>query len=88
MTVSRYFVEAAPERLLAEYPIGQAFLDGPAALSRDALRALQEKRFRAVLERAWQVPFYERRWRAAGMAPGDVRGLDRWVEATFAAGHR
>ncbi len=73
---SRYFIEAAPERLLAEYPIGREFLTGPARLSRDALRALQERRFLAVIERAWQAPFYERRWRAAGLEPGDVRGLD------------
>lgn len=73
---SRYFSEAAPDRLLAEYPIGRAFLDGPAKLSRDALRALQETRFARVLARAWQVPFYRRRWSDAGIEPGDIRGLD------------
>lgn len=73
---SRYFAEAAPDRLLSEYPIGQAFLDGPAKLSRDALRALQERRLQAVLARAWEVPFYRRRWSAVGAEPGDVRGLD------------
>lgn len=73
---SRYFAEAAPDRLQSEYPIGQAFLDGPAKLSRDELRALQERRLQAVLARAWEVPFYRRRWSAVGAEPGDVKGLD------------
>ena len=71
-----YFDEADPSAVLAQYPIGEAFLAGPARMSRDALRALQERRFRAVLERAWQVPFYRRRWREAGLEPGDVRDLE------------
>jgi phenylacetate-CoA ligase len=74
--VSSYVDEAQFARMLAEYPIGDAFLAGPARLSADALRALQECRFRIVLARAWQVPFYRRRWSAVGLEPGDVRGLD------------
>ncbi len=64
------------DAMLRAYPLGRAFLDGPAALSRDALRALQERRFARVMERAWQVPFYRERWAAAGMEPGDIAGLD------------
>ena len=41
--VSRYFQEADPARIAAEYPVGEAFLKGPAKLSRDVLRALQEE---------------------------------------------
>ena len=62
--------------MLRDYPMGRAFLEGPAALSRDALRALQERRFARVMERAWRVPFYRDRWTAAGMEPGDISGLD------------
>ena len=62
--------------MLGDYPMGRAFLEGPAALSRDALRALQERRFARVMERAWQVPFYRDRWTAAGLEPGDIAGLD------------
>lgn len=62
--------------MLRDYPMGRAFLEGPAALSRDALRALQERRFACVMERAWQVPFYRDRWTAAGLEPGDISGLD------------
>ena len=70
-----YFEEARLERLLAEYPVGEAFLAGPARLSRDELHGLQERRFRTAVARGWEVPFYARRWRAAGLEPGDVRGL-------------
>ncbi len=62
--------------MLRDYPMGRAFLEGPAALSRDALRALQERRFARVMARAWQVPFYRERWAAAGLEPGDISGLD------------
>jgi len=71
-----YFGETRHRRMLAEYPLGRAFLAGVARLSRDELRALQERRFRSVLARAWQVPFYRRRWGAKGIEPGDIRGLD------------
>ena len=30
----------------------------------------------AVVRRAWDVPFYRRRWSAQGIEPGDVRSLD------------
>ena len=71
-----YFEEARLDRLLDEYPVGRAFLAGPARMSRDELRALQDRRFRQVVARGWEVPFHARRWRAAGLEPGDVRGLD------------
>jgi phenylacetate-CoA ligase len=72
--MSGYFDEVDHKRMLAEYPLGEAFLKGPARLSRDELRALQERRFAEVMKRAWQVPFYRRHW--AGIEPGDIRGLD------------
>jgi phenylacetate-CoA ligase len=74
--VSSYFDEAQILRMQAEYPIGNAFLEGPARLSRDELHALQNGRFLKVVERAWQVPFYRRLWGERGIEPGDVRSLD------------
>ena len=71
-----YFEEARLDRLLEEFPVGGPFLAGPARLSRDELHRLQERRFRKVVARGWEVPFYARRWRAAGLEPGDVRGLE------------
>ena len=76
MRVQGYFDETRYQQMLDEYQLGRAFLDGIARVSRDELRALQDRRFRAVLERAWQVPFYRRLWGATGIEPGDIRGLD------------
>ncbi|MEL0004014.1 MAG: hypothetical protein VW620_13450, partial [Rhodospirillales bacterium] len=73
---STYFQQANPEQLLAQYPVGDAFLKGPARLSRDELRNLQELRFSAVIARAWEVPFYRRRWSSVGLQPGDIKGID------------
>ena len=71
-----YFEEARVSELLRQYPIGEAFLSGPAAMSRDELHALQDRRLREVVARGWQVPFYDRLWRAAGIEPGDIRGIE------------
>ena len=71
-----YFEEARLGRLLDDYPAGEAFLAGPARMSRDELRDLQDRRFCRVVARGWEIPFYARRWRAAGLEPGDVRGLE------------
>lgn len=59
-----------------EYPIGEAFLARFRRMGADELRALQERRFAAVMAFAWKVPFYRRRWSAHGIAPADIRGLD------------
>ena len=71
-----YFDETRHQQMLADYPLGPAFLDGVARRSLDELRALQDRRFRAVIRRAWEVPFYRRRWSAQGIEPGDIRSLD------------
>jgi hypothetical protein len=57
-----YFAEADPERILTEYPIGEPFLAGAARMSDDELRALQERRFTALMRRGWEIPFYRRHW--------------------------
>jgi len=45
-------------------------------MSSDELHARQERRFSRIVAAGWRVPFYAKRWRAAGLAPGDIRGLD------------
>lgn len=71
-----YFTAADFPAIRRDYPIGKAFLERFTGMSNDALRALQETRFRSVLERAWQVPFYQRLWGTAGIERGDIKGLD------------
>ena len=71
-----YFNQIDGAALAAAYPLGDDFTEGVGRISRDALRALQEERFRRIVARAWQIPFYQRLWGAAGLAPGDIAGLD------------
>lgn len=76
MTPRTYF-DAVPHReMLREYPIGPAFLDTFRRMSRDELRDLQNRRFRHVMARGWEIPFYRRLWTARGLEPGDVTSLD------------
>ncbi|UCE32121.1 MAG: phenylacetate--CoA ligase family protein, partial [Burkholderiales bacterium] len=76
MTMLNYFDAADPATIRRDYPLGEAFLDRFRGMSRDALRDLQDRRFRQVMAFAWRVPFYRRLWTAAGLEPGDVRGLE------------
>jgi phenylacetate-CoA ligase len=76
MTYPTYFEAFDAREMLAEYPIGDAFLARYASMSRDELRSLQEKRFARLMRRGWEVPFYRRLWGAKGIEPGDILGLD------------
>jgi len=62
-------------KLWEEFPPPPAFFDTVYRMPRERLRALQERRFLDQIARAWEVPFFARRWRAAGIAPGDIRSL-------------
>src|SRR5829696_6706635 len=53
-----------------------SYFKGPYQRSPDEIRRLQNERFLRQMQRAWQVPFYQKHWRAAGMQPGDIRSLD------------
>ena len=74
--VGGYFNEANAAHILEEYPLGDAFLTGPAQLNSDALRALQERRFAVLMQRGWEIPFYRRHWGQHGIEPGDIRSID------------
>jgi phenylacetate-CoA ligase len=76
MSHPSYFEALDHRALLADYPIGEAFLARYAGMSRDELSALQEARFARLMARGWDIPFYRRHWGAAGLEPGDIRGLD------------
>lgn len=76
MTEFDYVTAMQPEAIRRDYPIGPDFPGALARLSRDELRARQERDFSRVLAFAWQVPFYRRLWGAKGIERGDIRGLD------------
>ena len=71
-----YFDAFDHQKLLEDYPIGEAFLKRFQKMSPDELRAIQEKRFRRLMAVGWRIPFYQRHWGKAGLEAGDVKSLD------------
>ena len=63
------------KQMLADYPIGDAFTARYEAMSRDELYNIQNAQFIKLMVRGWQIPFYQRLWRARGIEPGDIRSL-------------
>ena len=64
------------ERLIEDHPIGPAFESFAGDISRDELFARQDRLFRRCVACAWRTGFYRRLWGAAGIQPGDIRGLE------------
>jgi len=75
MTSLTYFDAMDYDGIRSDYLIAD-FRERFEGMSRDELRALQDKRFRRLLDRAWKVPFYQRLWEAAHIEPGDIRSLE------------
>jgi phenylacetate-CoA ligase len=76
MQYATYFEAVDVPRLMREFPVGDAFLARFRGMDREALHAHQDALFARQLQRAWQLPFYRRLWNAAGIQPGDIRGVD------------
>src|SRR5262249_27152645 len=70
-----YYAALDFPKLWEEFPPPPNFVDAVFRLPPERIRALQERRFLQQVARAWEVPFYQRHWRAAGLARGDVRSL-------------
>lgn len=63
-------------KFVEDYPPPPHFDAVMARTSEDGLRELQNTRFLARMADAWKVPFYNERWSAAGLEPGDIRSLE------------
>ena len=75
MTFPSYFEAFDAKQMLADYPVGDAFTQRYTGMSRDELFAIQDRQFRRLMQRGWQIPFYQRLWGNAGIEPGDIQGL-------------
>ena len=75
MRHATYFEVVDIPQLMREFPIGEAFTSRYRGMAPSSLRQQQEALFARQLQRAWQIPFYQRLWGAAGVKPGDVRSL-------------
>ena len=75
MSFPTYFEVLDIKQLLADYPVGDAFTARYRNISRDELHAIQDRQFAKLMQRGWEIPFYQRLWGAKGIEPGDIRGL-------------
>lgn len=75
MSFPTYFEAFDAQQMLADYPVGENFLSRYTAMSRDELYAIQDARFRRLMQRGWEISFYQRLWRAQGIEPGDIAEL-------------
>ena len=83
MSHPTYYESFDVREILADYPLGEAFSEKLAKISRNELRALQNQRFMKLVARAWQIPFYQRLWGAKGITPADIQSLnDIWATST------
>jgi phenylacetate-CoA ligase len=78
MSFPTYFETFDIKAMLADYPLD--LTAAYARMSADELRALQEIRFTRLMRRGWEIPFYQKLWRAKGIEPGDIRTLDDIVK--------
>jgi phenylacetate-CoA ligase len=76
MSFPTYFEAFDAKQMLADYPVGDAFVGRYAAMSRDELHTLQNNRFLRLMTRGWEIPFYQRLWSDKGIEAGDIRGLE------------
>ncbi|XUU61170.1 phenylacetate--CoA ligase family protein [Erythrobacter sp. HA6-11] len=75
MTYPTYFEAFDAKQMLADYPVGDAFLARYRSISQDELFAIQNAQFKRLMKRGWEIPFYQRLWGNHGIEPGDIAGL-------------
>ena len=63
------------DALFDRYPVPDVFESTVYRWPRERIRELQNRRFLDVVSLGWRNDFYRRRWRAAGLEPGDIRGI-------------
>ncbi len=75
MTFPTYFESFDAKQMLDQYPVGDAFVKRYTNMSRDELVAIQDKQFRILMKRGWEIPFYQRLWGNQGIEAGDIKSL-------------
>nr|WP_010130657.1 AMP-binding protein [Microbulbifer agarilyticus] len=76
MPYPSYFESFDVQQALADYPLGDAFLERYQGMTREQLRELQNQRFLKLMARGWEIPFYQRLWGDAGIKREDIQSLD------------
>jgi len=76
MSYPHYFESFDYSAMLRTHPIGADFESGFARRSRSQIREHQNELFMRCVERAWEIPFYQRLWGKHGVTRGQIRNLD------------
>ncbi|GAB3096603.1 phenylacetate--CoA ligase [Aestuariicella hydrocarbonica] len=76
MTYPTYYESFDYSAMLDDYPLGETFMQRYQGMSREALKAIQNQRFMALIDKAWNIPFYRRLWSNAGVQPADIQSID------------
>jgi phenylacetate-CoA ligase len=63
------------DAFFSTYPVPDVFEKTVYRWPREQLREFQNRRFMQLMEIGWKNGFYNRRWRAAGLEPGDIKSL-------------
>ncbi|WP_448212055.1 phenylacetate--CoA ligase family protein [Colwellia sp. MEBiC06753] len=71
-----YFECFDTKDVLNDYPLGDALFARYQNMTKAELSALQNQRFMKLMDRAWQIPFYQRIWSNAGVKPTDIQSLE------------
>lgn len=76
MSYPNYFESFDYAQMRRDFPLGTDFTNDFAKRSRDEIRAHQDRLFCRCVQRAWEIPFYQRLWGAQGLTAQDIKGLD------------
>ena len=68
------------DALYKRYPVPDVFAKTRWKWSADEIRAFQNEQFLDLMKVGWRNGFYQRRWKTAGIEPGDVRSIDDIVK--------
>ena len=71
------------DALVTAYPPPPEYLETAYLADPETIERVQLARLRDRAERAYRVPFFRRRWDAAGFGPGDLKSLDDLWKAPF-----
>ena len=71
-----YYEAVDTKALMQAFPVGDAFMAKFKGMGADELRSHQNSLFKRQLQRAWQLPFYQRLWGRSGIQPGDIASVD------------
>ena len=64
------------DALYKRYPVPDVFERTRWRWSADEIRAFQNDQFLDLMKTGWQNAFYQRRWKAQGLEPGDIKSID------------